>query len=178
MLPQKKFTYPSKRTERPGGNFTVRQFILPIRLRGHLLWALLDTGANISILPREVADDISNFKVKNSADGEYSLAGLVKVPYQSYKLNFEILEYVEGTIPQLDLSPYKPNPSIATSLSKVEFQMPLLTWPEIANRLNATSPVSIESAPVPWVILGLYGVLEQLSLSFIGHNSVTLSTFP
>lgn len=177
-MPSGEFTYPSKRTERPDSDFTVRTFILPVQIRNSVRWAWLDTGANVSILPREIARDLIRLRSSSHSEGEYSLAGLVKIPYQSYSMDVNILEYIPDTIPQMDLDPYQTSSSPAVTLNNVDFQVPTMTWPEIADRIEASSPISLEDTEMGWVILGLYGVLEQLSLSFVGNNAVTLSTYP
>lgn len=174
MLPSE-FTYPSKRTPRPGGDFTVRQFILPIEISNHLVWAWLDTGANISILPKEIASDIVPSWKTPKDSGRYKLAGIVEVPYKSYELNFDILEYIDPTIPELDLEPYEEDSISIIGLQNVEFQVPELTWEEIAERLEATDPLSVHGENLGFVILGLHGVLDQLNLSFVRDNSVSIS---
>lgn len=169
-------TYPAKRTEKPGGDFTVRHFILPIKIRGTTLWAWLDTGANISILPKEIAINEIGLNIGSDTDGMYSLAGLVRVPYHSIDLSVNIPKYINNTIPELDLSPYESSSETAVRLQDVNFQVPNLTWSEIADHLQATPPVQIVDSDMPWVILGLYGVLDQLNLSFVGQNSVSISS--
>lgn len=167
-------TYPSKRTEKPGGDFTIRHFILPIRIRGTPVWAWLDTGANISILPKEIATQELGLRL-GKVEGEYSLAGLVEVPYHTPNLSFDILEYIDGTIPELDIESYRSDGEVAVSMNQVEFQVPTLTWKEMAGNLSAEHPVSIKESRMPFVILGLYGVLDQLNLSFVGNSAVTIS---
>lgn len=174
MVP-KEFTYPSKRVPRPGGDFTVRQFILPVEIEGTTLWAWLDTGANVSILPREIAEDITYLQSPQHTDGEYALAGVVNVPYQSHTFDIKILDYIPDTIPELNLEPYTTgSPDVALHLSNVEFQTPIMTWPEIADHLTAESPASLKNNEMKTIILGLHGVLDQLNLSFVVDNAVTI----
>ncbi len=167
--------YPAKRTPSPGGNFTIRQFFLPIRLNGEEIWALLDTGAHISILPKEVADEVLHHYNSPVNEGTYPLARLVNVPFHSYELDFQILEHIDGTIPELDIMPYAEESRETARLRNIEFQVPDLTWAEIGERLNAEDPVSIHAEGFNYVILGLYGVIDQLSVSFVGDNSVTVT---
>jgi hypothetical protein len=137
----------------------------------------LDTGANVSILPREVASDVTSLRSPQVSDGKYALAGVVEVPYQSYSLDLSILEYINNTIPELNLKPYtRPQVRNAVHLSGVEFQVPVLTWPEIAQKLAAETPMSVRYHEMKTVILGLHGVLDQLNLSFVGDNSVTVES--
>lgn len=167
--------YPAKKTISPGGDFTIRQFFLPIRLNGVEVWALLDTGAHISILPREIADEILTSGNHPEDDGVYPLANVIEVPYQSYELNFQILEHVKGTMPEMNLQPYTNDVSITANLRNVEFQVPKYTWPEIADRVDSDS-LDINKGRLDYVILGLYGVLDQLVFSFVGGNSVSVSS--
>lgn len=166
--------YPAKRTQSPGGNFVIRQYFLPIRLNGEEIWALLDTGAHVSILPKSVAEDVLIPSDSAVDSGTYPLAGLVEVPYHSFKLDFEILSCIEGTIPELDIQPYVSESKTNAHLRNVEFQVPILTWPEIGDRMEAEHPVSIRENGMNFVILGLHGVLDQLNLSFTGNNSVSV----
>jgi len=167
--------YPAKRTSSPNGEFAIPQFYLPIRINNNVLWGILDTGANISILPREIADKIVPKRHEEIDSGVYSLAGLVGVPYRSYNLDFEILEYIPETIPELDLTPYSGNHRSVVKVRNVEFQVPQQTWPEMADKLDADPPLNINGSEMNKAILGLYGVLDQLTLSFIGDNSVSIS---
>lgn len=164
--------YPSKRTPSPRDEFTIKQFFLPIRINGEELWALLDTGAQISILPKEIASVIFNRTNKPFDDGTYCLARLIGVPYKSYKLDIEILDYIDETMSELDIMPYAHRDPKSVRLRNIEFQVPQLTWPEIRERLSSEAPVSVESHELDYAILGLHGVLDQLSLSFVGDNSV------
>lgn len=170
--------YPAKKTISPGDEFTIRQFFLPIRLNGEEIWALLDTGAHVSILPKEVAGNVLTGYNSPVGNGTFPLARLVSVPYRSYELDFEIFHPIAGTIKELDILPYAENPSINAQLRGVEFQVPDYSWPEMAQKLNAESPMSIESYPLNYVILGLYGVLDQLAVSFVGDNSVSVGSIP
>lgn len=174
--PEDRYTYPSKRTEKPDGAFTIRQFILPVQLRGSALWAWLDTGANVSILPKEIATTEIGIHLRGEPDGTYALAGLIEVPYHTRHLSMEILDYIESSIKELNLGPYKSDPSVAVSLTEVEFQIPSLTWSEIADKIDVEAPLTKKSQGLPFVILGLYGVLDQLNLTFVGENAVTISS--
>lgn len=175
---RKEFTYPAKKVERAGGDFTVKQFILPVEIRGEALWALLDTGANVSILPQELASDVLGLRTNQAAHGRYDLAGLVSVPYETHSLNVKILEYIQNTIPELRISDYDAGPTrTAVHLRNVEFQTPIFTWEEIAAHLTSTPPIALKSVNMRWVILGLYGVLEQLNISFVGDNSVSIQSY-
>lgn len=176
MLPAE-HTYPSKRVERINSDVTARTFILPIVLHNTVRWAWLDTGANVSILPREIAEEIINLRPRGSIDGEYALAGVIRIPYQSYTLNVDILEYINDTIPNMDLTPYNRSSPTAVSLSNVRFRVPTMRWPEIADKIHTETPVTIDNGEMGWVILGLSGVLEQLSLTFVGNNAVTISSY-
>lgn len=174
---RREYTYPSKRVPRPGGDFTVRQFILPVEIKGTAVWAWLDTGANVSILPREIAEDITYLRSTQHTDGEYALAGVVDVPYQSYTFDLDILDYIPNTIPELDLEPYTTDSAeVAVPLTDVEFQTPIMTWPEIADHLTAEPPVALKRHGMNTIILGLHGVLDQLNLSFVADNAVTIGT--
>lgn len=175
-MPSQDPTYPAKRTPSPGGEFTIQQFFLPIRLNGIEVWALLDTGAHVSILPQEISNEILNRYNRPTDEGTYPLARLVSVPYESYELSFELLQHIDDTIPELDIMPYTKNPGVVTRIQSVEFQVPTLTWNEIASHLDPGDPIQTDGTNPQYVILGLYGVIDQLSLSFVGDNSVTVST--
>lgn len=170
-------TYPSKKLPNPGGDFTVRQFILPIEIRNTVLWGWLDTGANISILPKEIAERSLGMNIGTKADGGYNLAGMVRVPYQTHKMDVNIFDYIEDSIKELNDEVYSSEGEIAFSLTQVEFQVPTLTWPEIADRLTATEPMFIVDEPMPWVILGSKGVLELLNLTMSGNNALRVSSY-
>lgn len=167
-------TYPATLAASPGGDFTIHRFFLPIRLNDEEMWALIDTGANISILPKEIADLVLTRYQAPINDGEYKLAGMVGVPYESYKLDFEVLGHIPGTMGELDIMPYMDQYQTEIFLRDVEFQVPKFTWSEIASRLESDSPVSIHGSELSYVVLGLYGVLDQMTLSFVGDNSVTV----
>lgn len=169
-------TYPSKRVQTADGNFTFRQFFLPVRINEEEVWALLDTGANISIMPKEIANEVIFPHQSPKNRGLYQLAGLIEVPYETYQVNFEILDYIEDTIPALDLEPYIGETHLE-KLHQVEFQVPKLTWPEIADKLQSEDPLSIRGDQMSYIILGLYGVLDQLTISFVGNNSVSISPY-
>lgn len=168
-------TYPAKRTQSPSGEFIIRQYFLPIRLNGEEIWALLDTGAHISLLPKDVAGNVLTTKNKPIGEGTYSLARLVEVPYKSYNLDFGILPHINDTIPEFKIEPYVDEPRTNAQLRNVEFQVPELTWPEIAERLDADPPVSVRASKLDFIILGLYGVLDQLNVAFTGNNSVSIA---
>lgn len=174
-MSRKEFVYPAKQTSDPNGEFTIPRFFLPISICDEEMWALLDTGANISILPKELAESVIPRRMSPVDNGKYPLAGIVEVPYTSYEMNFKIFDYIKGTIPNLDLMPYTTRPNIAVELRAVEFQVPEFTWPEIAAKLDAESPLAIYGGEMDFAILGLYGVLDQLTLSFVGDNSVAIS---
>lgn len=167
--------YPAKRTTLPNEELTFPQFFLPIRINGEEMWALLDTGANVSILPLEIANQVISPADSRVDDGTYPMASIIGVPYVSYELNFEVFEYINNTIPELNLIPYTTEGTVAVELRNVEFHVPQLTWPEIANRLEAEEPLSVHGDELTFAILGLYGVLDQLTLSFVGDNSVQIS---
>ena len=167
--------YPAKKNLSPEGNFIVPQFFLPIRLNGEEIWALLDTGAHVSILPKEVSDNVLSHFASTEDSGNFSLARLIQVPYESYKLDFQILEHIPDTIPNLNIQPYTEDPNVVASLSRVEFQKPTKSWPEIAEEIYTNSPIEVvDATELDYVILGLYGVLDQLAVSFVGDNSIRI----
>lgn len=168
--------YPAKQTYSPDGEFIIPRFFLPIRIHGEEVWALLDTGANISIIPQEISQNIIPQYKTPINQGTYPLAGLVEVPYKSYELDFDILRYIEGTMKELDLMSYADGVEAEVCLRGVEFQVPELTWPEMAEKLEAETPISVHGAKMSFVIFGLYGVLDQMTLSFVGDNSVAISS--
>lgn len=159
----------------PGGQFTVRQFILPIQINGTPLWGWLDTGANVSIIPKEVATSELGMSITDRADGGYDLANLVRVPYQSHTFDVGFFDHIDGTIRRLDDEPYQRGAGINFRIFDVEFQIPTLTWPEIAAKIVPQKPTMVVDNPIPWVILGSDGVIEKLHLSIVGDNAVTVS---
>lgn len=167
--------YPAKRTTLPDADLTFPQFFLPIRLNGVEMWALLDTGANVSILPKEIAEEVVSHQHRLVDQGTFPLANLIGIPYSCFELDFEILEYIDETIPHLDIMPYTNQPSVAVELRNVEFHVPGLTWPEISEQLTAEEPVAVDGRKLTYAILGLHGVLDQLTMSFVGDNSVRIS---
>lgn len=171
------FVYPSKAVPRPGGDFVVRQFILPIEIGNEILWAMLDTGANVSILPRELAREFISLRSTEDIDGEYTLAGVVNVPYQTYNLETNLLNHISGTIEELNLEPYETDSVSKISLNEVEFQVPTLSWAEIAHSLEANGETSISTREMRRVILGLHGVIDQVNLSITNDNCVTVQPY-
>lgn len=164
--------YPAKRNASPGGDFTIRQFFLPTRIHNEEVWALLDTGANISIMPKEVADQLLPSYQTPKDRGIYRLAEIVGVPYSTYTIDVQLLDHINGTIQEMDLQPYSDRGESVANISQVEFQVLDYTWPEIASRLNAEDNISIRGEELSFVIFGLYGILDQLSVTTVGDNSV------
>lgn len=164
--------YPSKLNNDPDGDFTIPQFFLPTRIFGEEVWALLDTGANISIVPKTVADQLLPAYAAPIGSGEYMLADLVGVPYSTYSVDVQLLKHINGTIQEMDLRPYSENGEPITTLNQVEVQVPHYTWPEIADRLHADGDISAEGEELNYVIFGLDGILDRLSVTTVGDNLI------
>lgn len=167
-------TYPSKRVP-GGGTLTTRQFVLPLRIQGSLLWGVLDTGARISVLPKELADaKLGISPVPHVGQDAFPFAQFVEVPYETREFTVDILEPDGAAIRALDFAEYE-DIQKTFRIPDVEFKIPALSYPEIADRLDATAPVDIKRAPLRFAILGVYGLLEDLNVSFVSDNAVTIS---
>lgn len=167
--------YPSKRLPEPGGDFIVHQFIIPIRINRTILWGWLDTGANVSIIPKEIASQDLGLNVDDDADGAYDLATMIRVPYKTYSFDLEILEYIDGTMPMLHDVPYRFSGEAEIILEDLDFQVLTLSWKEIAQKLRPSPPLHSISVSMPWVILGSDSVLEQLHIEMDGYEEVFIS---
>lgn len=171
------FTYPVKRFPNHSGERTFRQFILPIRIRGEPMWGVIDTGANVSILPKPQAEALGLKPTNRAAEDSYAVAGILQVPYISEQLTLEILEPDEQAIHELDIERYDDASPVAMVRGDVLFQVPHYSYPELAQMIDASGPVEALSQPLGWVILGVEGVIESLNMTFVRDNAVTIQSY-
>lgn len=168
------YTYPVKRFPSHSGERTFRQFILPIRIRGAPMWGVIDTGANVSILPKPQAEALGLQPSSRQAEDSYAVAGILQVPYISDRLKVEILEPDDQAIHELDIGRYDDSASAAMVRDDVLFQIPHYSYPELAQMIESTGAVEALSQPLGWVILGVEGVIESLNMTFVSDNAVTI----
>lgn len=172
-----KTTYPSKRLSDPGGDFLVRQFIVPIQIGDTALWGWPDTGANVSIMPKELAEGHLGMEIDSQADGGYNLAGLIRVPYKTHEFNVGFYRHIGGTIKTLDQQEYVGQDEVEFTIEQVEFQIPIYTWEEIGESLGSSEDIMFLESPMPMVILGAKGVLENVQLTTFGNEFIILSPY-